>query len=473
MEKEDRYFERQMQNSLRDFVFILFDRSTVVFSIFLLVFLITAAVAILMPPVYRSSASFSLTIPQSLDPLQRETFYDYKNRMARYMLDQKELILSHRVLNKVVLKAYPDVATDRVPKAIEKMREYVEVTPPQGETFEGSNVFYVSFQDSDAKKALEVTTAISDAYLGSYTELSKFKTDYSYDFFRQQVEGLYQDMVDKEKKLRDYETSQALALVEILNLESGKTNIEVGANALLNQSLRKYYEMQDELASTKSAIDAIDKELMSKSIPVIPTEMDSPGRAITAYRNKVAQLQIQLNEMRPQFTKDFDPVRRIEKELTLNVKSLKEEMERLSRAQKITASTLEARMVELEKVIQDLEGQVRTTVQQKSEYIHLKQEYSIAKDAYAQGRTQLEQARMASAVNQEKQYLTLVDRPQLPVKAFKPNRILIVILGLVAGIVLGVASALTMDYLDHTIKKPADIERYLKLRYFGSVPKVG
>ncbi len=463
-----------MQSSLRDFLFILFDRSKVVFSVFLVVFLVTALIAVLLPPVYRSSASFSLTIPQSLDPLQRETFYDYKNRMARYMLDQKELILSHRVLSKVVQKVSPETPADQVPKTIAKMIEHVEVTPPGGETFEGSNVFYVSFQDSNAKKALDMTTAISDAYLDSYTELTKSKTDYSYDFFKQQVEGLSKDMLEKEKKLREYETSQALALVEILNLESaGKTNIEVGANALLTQSLRKYHEMQEELASAKTLIEAIDKELASKSIPVIPTQMESPGKAITAYRNKVAQLQIQLNEMKPQFTKDFDPMVRVERELTLNVKSLKEEMERVSRAQKITVSTIEARVSELEKVIEQLEEQIRTTAKQKSEYLHLKQEYTIAKDAYAQGRAQLEQARMASALNQEKQYLTLVDQPQMPVKPIKPNRILIIVLGLVAGIVLGWAMAVTLDYLDHTIKKPADIERYLKLRYFGSVPKVG
>lgn len=473
MEKEDRTLERQMQNSMREFIFILFDRSSVVFWVFLAVFLLSALAAVFLPPVYRSSASFSLTIPQTLDPLQRETFYDYKNRMARYMLDQKELILSHRVLGKVVQKVSPEVSAERLPKAIEKMMEYVEVTPPGGETFEGSNVFYVSFQDSNAKRALEVTTAISEAYLGAYTELSKSKTDYSYEFFRQQVDALYKDMLDKERKLRDYETSQALALVEILNLESGKTNIEVGANALLSQSLRKYYEMQEDLASARSIMDAIDRELASKAIPVIPAEMDSPGKAITAYRNKVAQLQIQLNEMRPQFTKDFDPMRRVEKELELNVKSLRAEMERLSRAQKIAASTIEARMHELEKVIEQLEAQVRTTAQQKSEYLHLKQEFTLAKDAYAQGRAQLEQARMASALSQEKQFLTLVDPPQLPARPFKPNRILILVLGFVAGILLGVASALTLDYLDHTIKKPADIERYLKLRYFGSVPKVG
>lgn len=473
MEKEDRYFERQTQSSLRDFLFILFDRSKVVFSVFLIVFLATALTAIFLPPVYRSSASFSLTIPQSLDPLQRETFYDYKNRMARYMLDQKELILSHRVLSKVVQKLNPDTPNDRLPKAIEKMMEHVEVTPPGGETFEGSNVFYVSYKDSDARKAMEATTAISEAYLGTYTELSKSKTEYSYDFFKQQVDGLYQDMLEKEKKLREYETSQALALVEILNLESGKTNIEVGANALLTQSLRKYHEMQEELVGARSLVEALDRELGSKSIPAIPTEMDSPGKAMTAYRNKVAQLQIQLNEMKPQFTKDFDPMVRVEKELNLNVKSLKEEMERVSRAQKIAASTIQAKMSELEKLIQQLEDQIRTTAQQKAEYLHLKQEYTIAKDAYAQGRTQLEQARMASAVNQEKQFLTLVDRPQIPVKPFKPNRMLIILLGLVAGLVLGVASALTLDYLDHTIKKPADIDRYLKLRYFGSVPRVG
>ena len=461
-----------VQNLLREFVFIFFDRIRMIAAIAAVIFFITAAVALMLPPQYRATAKFSMTMPQAIDPLQRENYYDYQNRARRFLQDQKELIFSERVLRKVVDRFFVS-DTASIKEKLTRLRDNLEVTPPGGETFEVSSVFYLTYNDSNPRKAAEIAQAIAEAYLEAYHEITKARAEYSYTFFAQQSQKLYEDMIAKEQALRDYETKQAVTLIEILNLESGKgSNIEVGPNALLTQFEKKYRELQEELAGVTTAINAIEQEVNKEGIPVVLPEMEVTGRAITIFKRQVAQLQIQLNEMKPQFKDQYELFQRIQKELNLNIHSLRNELERTLKAQKITAQSIQARIKEVENIIESLRRHIRSTAEQKSIYEHLKQEYAIAKDAYLNARNQLEQARLAQALNQEKQNLTLMDAPSVPLQPYKPKRLLIIALGFFAGMLVGIATALLADHFDHSIKKPDDIEQFLKLPLLGSVPRI-
>lgn len=467
------YQDKQMQNIFRDIIYIIFERLRTVLTVFILLFSVSILLALFLPPVYQSSATFYLRSPPNLDPLQKDTFYDYKNRVRRALQEQKEIVFSNRVLQKVAERLYPGPSLTNLPKTIEKMRKNLEVTPPTGETFEDSNVYIISFKDDSAEGAANAAATIAEIYQETFAAISREKALYSYEFFKQQVDKLEQDMATKEAELRDYESRKALGLLEILNLEPKKTNLEVGPQALLNQTLQKYHDLREQLAGLNVSIEAMEREAGKNSIPAILPEMEGVGRTITVFKSKVAQLQIQLNELKPQFSEQFIPMEQVQDELSLNIRSLKEELERALQAQKINAKTLEAKLQELEKVIEQLQERIRSAVHEKSAYEGLLLEFNLARDAYSSARNQMEQARLALELNQEKQVITLIDVPVVPFKTSKPNRPLIVLLGLVAGVLLGVASALTMDYFDHSIKRPADISRYLKVPFLGSVPRIG
>jgi uncharacterized protein involved in exopolysaccharide biosynthesis len=461
-----------MQNIFREFVFIMFDRKQLIVMVFLAVSIISIAVAVLLPSIYRATAKFSLIDPRSLDPLQQENAYDYRNRMRRALQDQRELIMSNRVLTRVIQGLTSENPQPVSTKQIDELRENLDVTPPGGETFESSNVFILEYTDDSPMRAARVAADITRSYLDAYQEIARSKTDYSYSFFLEQTQKLNEDMLEKENKLSEFEARQALALIEILNLEPGKANQEVGPNALLSQFLRQYHELQTELTGLQVTIEYLEREINKKGIPVVPPEMEMSGRSISVFKTKVSQLQLQLNEMKPQFKEDFEPLKQVEHELSLSVDSLKRELERSVNAQKINAQSIEARIHQLEKIIQGLKGQIQSTAREKATYENLKQEYNIAKNSYIQARTQLEQARMAQSLNQGKQFLTLIDKPEVPSKPYKPNRLLLVIGGLFSGIFLGIAIALTVDHFDHRLKTANDIETHLKVPVLGSIQNI-
>lgn len=461
------------ENPLREFLFILFERKKIVLSIFLPVSIVCLILALALPPTYRASAKFSLLVRQALDPLQQERTYDYKNIARRYLQEQKEIILSYRVLERVAEKSFPGARPEEIPKLVDKVRENLDVTPPGGESFEETSVYYLSYKGSDPHQVAAIAKNAADAYLEVFDEISKAKSEYSVEFFKEQSSKLYADMVEKERQLREYETEQAASLFEILNLGSNQVSVELAPSALLTSFMRKYHELQEEFAGLNAAIEEMEEESKQSGIPVVPTEMDQTGRTVSLYKNKVAQLQILMNEMKSQFTTQFGPLKQTKDELQLTVDSMKEELGRSIRAQKMNAQTIAARLQELERIIAALQERIRTTAKERSVYEHKRQAYQLAKDAYVYVTNQMEQARLANALHNSKQNLTLVDAPVVPLKPFKPDRGMIAALGFIAGLCIGIAAAVTVDYLDHTIKRPRDIERYLDVPILGSVPKVG
>lgn len=459
-----------MQNLLRELLFVFFDRLRLIRLVFLTVTLLSAAAALLLPSVYRATAKFSLSIPQSMDPLQQENTYDYRNRTTRFLRDQKELILSNRVLEKVAGQFYKGKSKN-ISKTIEQMRRKLVVMPPKGETYEGSSIFYVSYEDSSPQRSADITGAIANSYLATYGEVAKERSDYSYNFFISQTEKLKEEMALKEKDLRDYETKQAVALLEILNLGSSTNSKEVGPSALLTQVTQKYNDLQEQLAGLRTTITGIEREMQENKIPVVLPEMEVQGRSLTMLKNKVAQLQMELNEMKPRFTDEFELVQQSQKTLDLNIGLLRDEMQRSARAKNIAAQSIQAQMQELEGIIVQLKDRIQKTANEKSVYEHLKQEFTIARDAYIHSRNQLEQARLSQSLSQEKQNITLVDKPIPPEEPYSPNRLLIIALGLFAGLLLAVGTALTVEHFDHTIKNPQDIEYYLDTPFLGSLPR--
>ncbi len=459
-----------MQNILREFVFILFYRSRLIVVVFLTVFILSAVFAVTLPSIYRSTAKFSLVIPQSLDPLQQESSADYRNRVRRFLQDQKELITSNRVLTKVVNEIYP--GTNRQSAISAKINDLLAnlgVVPPGGESAESSSVFIVEFSDHSPAFAAKVAQSVTDNYLATYREISQSKSDFSHTFFQEQTRKLQKDMEEKESKVRDFETKQALALLEILNLGENKGNAEVGPNALLTQFIGSYHALQTELAGLQVSIGSIEGELKKKGIPIVMPEMEVAGRSISVFKSKVAQLQIQLNEMKPQFKENFEPMKQVEQELNLSVDSLKNELKRSITAQKITAQSIRARIGQLEKIIRGLQERIQTIAQEKATYQNLLQQFNIAKEAYTRTQAQMEQARMAQSLTQDKQFLTLIDKPAVPVSPYKPNRIMLVVGGLISGIFLGIATALTVDHFDHRFKTIYEIETQLKVPVLGSM----
>jgi uncharacterized protein involved in exopolysaccharide biosynthesis len=462
------------ENFLREFVFSLFYRKKIIYCTTGVVFALAVLAAVFLPPTYVSTTKFSIALSQQLDPLKRDQSYDIKNMMLRALQSQKEIVLSTDVLQRAVTQVYPDMPKDEVPELVEKLRKHITVTPPKGEDFEGSNIFNLNVEAESAATAHDLATAVVAAYLSAYASLANAKSSYSYGFFNEQVEKLFREMEAKGRTLRNFEVKHASSLADILNMEvsGGKPNVEIGPKALLTEALRNRQRLTEQVQAQNKIIDILEAESAKRTLPVVMSDMEGVGKTLTAYRNKLAQLQLEIGELKTQYTSSYEPLQQMEKELKNTIALVKEEYAAIIQAKKVAVASLEAQIEATSTVISKLEQTLTSTAQERSTYETLKQDYVLARDAYVDARSKMEQARLAASLNQEKQDITQVQAPEKPLTPAKPNRPLLLVLGLFAGVFLGTALALTLDYFDHTLKTPEQVEQYLDLPCLGSVGRL-
>jgi succinoglycan biosynthesis transport protein ExoP len=68
--------------------------------------------------------------------------------------------------------------------------------------------------------------------------------------------------------------------------------------------------------------------------------------------------------------------------------------------------------------------------------------------------------------------IQVVDRAEVPMSPYRPNKQLNLLLASVVGLFLGVGLAFFFEYLDNTIKTPDDVEGLIRLPSFGTVPEI-
>jgi uncharacterized protein involved in exopolysaccharide biosynthesis len=457
---------------LREAIFIVFYYKRFIVYVFTATFLCFLSLAIVLPAIYQCEAQFSMSMPQNLDPLQKENSYDTKNQYQRMLMDQKEVISSNRVLMRVAKRIFPDKTDEDYRKIVDQLHKDIEIAPPKGETFETTNVYYLRYEDHNPQVALDLTNALAEIYLDVFTEIAGARTEYSYEFYKKQVESLYEVVQQKSEALREYESANALALADIQSLDPSKTTTEAGAKAQLNDLNRKRETMLEDYVALTQTIADLEADLGNNRLPTVLPDMEGAGKALTAYKNKIAQLQMEINEVNTQYTDAYEPLRRLKTELDANIGLMREEMTLILRAKTIQAEGIRSSLAEMDRTVTGLEDSVRSTAKQLSTYEYLKNDYNLAKGEYTAVKNKLELARQASNLSQQKMVITMVDPPTLPTKPVKPKRTIIALMGIVFGLFLGVAGAFTLDYFDHTLKNPEDIDHYLELPCFGSLPHI-
>ena len=466
----DKYANRESGNILREVIFIVFYHKKLILTVGCATCALFFALAVLLPSKYLCRSKFSVTMSQQIDPLQKDVYTDSKNQYMRILTGQKEMILSNRVLTRVAEALFPGKTEAEYQKIVTQLGKDIEVTPPKGESFEATSDFIISYDNSSPQMAFNTVNTVTKTYQEVFTEITKNRTEYSYEFFKQQVDSLYATMHAKAKLLQDFESANALEMVDILNLDSNKGNTENGTKTLFNAAQTKRQTLREDYVALVKTIEDLETSMSANHGPAILPEMEGSGKAITAYSYKVAQLRMQIQEMETQFTPQYEPLSRLKQELQADITLLQNETQRYIAGKRIQAAGLSSMLEELDQAIALQEDSLRSTAQLRSTYAFLKNDYELARGAYADASAKLEQARQANSLSRPDLIVTLVDPATIPSTPYKPNRFGLAILGLFLGLFLGLSTAFTLDYFDHSIKTPEDIDRWCDLPLLGSLP---
>ncbi len=128
------------------------------------------------------------------------------------------------------------------------------------------------------------------------------------------------------------------------------------------------------------------------------------------------------------------------------------------------------KIVQMRQQIADLQSQLGGFSVDEIEYGRIMREVEANKKLYGILKERLEEARITEA--QKVSDISVVDPAVLPTVPVEPNKVMVLLIGAILGLIVGVALAFFFETIDPSMGTIEDVENILKLPVLGVIPSI-
>ena len=432
--------------------------------------LIALYLAYTLPAVYRSSGTILLEPSSIPEDMIRTTVTSYAGQHVE--LVQREVMTVDNLVPLVEkLDPYPNEDyTDRE-KAylIADSVEIERVDPITLEPLTDSTAFSMHYYNEDPAIAAAVATDLIEMFLAHNSASRARRAGENYDFLSGQAADARQQVVALEERIAEFKTRYGDALPEAQGRVLQASDRAERELAGLVQEIRLAEERKTFL------------ELQLKQVN--PNLFDPDGN----WRAELARAQADLAEARQRYAPDHPTVRRLIRTIESmsarapsggpTAASIPDNPEYIQLASQIRSVNveLEALRSSAARARQQLTNYERSTEiapEVEREYLELTREYDIAQARFGEIQNNLSQAALAQTLESEQrgERFTLIRNPGTPSRPVSPNRLGILLLGVVLGGALAVGLAALRESSDPTIRSARDLLRFTEIKPVGAIP---
>ena len=359
-----------------------------------------------------------------------------------------------------------------------------------------TNGFFLSFRGGEPRATQAVTEALARKYVDAQTQAASDETKLTKEFFADKVEQQKAklDEIDKrrlasmqarvnslpsqlqalvgqlaglreEQKTRIQEIGRIKDQIAFLNRsasEIAKSNAQAGDEVIVQMEDPTSTSAYAELVKAKADLEKQKAELARIFKPAAP-EMQ-------AVQAQIDEIQGQMDRMEEKHNRKVEAMReRIEKRVDPRLGINKAEIQRLDAEAKRQQSLLDRTEADIASVSQQLSGVPLTEVQLEA----IQREYETEKGIYDQLVAQQNKAEIGADVANRAQgeSIAVIDPASLPQQPVAPKRPLLMLLGLVAGLGVGVVLAAAFEVPRLlTVQTSEDAEHYTGLPVLVTLP---
>ncbi len=441
---------------LRDSLLVLWQRRTAVLSCMAALLGTVAVGTFLQQPVYRATAKVLIDREaprvvsfQELSPI--EATQDYYQTQYEIIRSRP---LAEKVLARLDLVAQrPELARARDP--VQAFLRWVQVEP-----IRNSRLVGITVEDRDPAMSAAIANLIADLYVEQTVATRA-------DTARQALDWLSEQLVDLKAKAQDAE----LALQRYKE-EAGLIAVEEKQDI----TVKKLEEFNSEYIGAKAKRLELESQLLE-----LRRALSDPGRLESApaiVRNELVQklrgdriaLQVRLSELRQTYTDRHPEVLKVRSQIEKIEGELGAEVQRILRSTETEYNALKAREEAMLAAVNQYKREVQDLAQKQIQYGVLKREADTTQEMYNLLLKRMKETRLEGGLPASN--VRVVERAVLPRAPARPNPPLNLALGLLVSALLGVGVAFFAEYMDNTIRSPADVERHLGLRVVAAVPLI-
>lgn len=454
-----------------------------------------------LPNRYQSAATILVVPPRVSEKVVDQTM---NTTLAERLQGLQQRLMSRSNLERIIqeLSLYPEERkTMLMEQVVDLMNNDagINVTKAKGRKGE-PNHFTVSFESQNPRTAMQVADRLASLYLNANLEDREQHALSNTEFLRGQAEDARKKLQEQEKRLEAYK-----------RMYGGELPGQVQSNLqIMNSTTAELQQLADKAAKDRERQLVLDQMIRDEMSTVIATPANGPdrdgkdGKNAPAGATAAEQLEsarVAYRALRLKFKAGHPDVVAAENQIAVLEK--KAEAEALaqpvsgngqptrtltpaeaSRQSRITQmraemQNLERRMIAHqaeEKRLQGVMATYRTRVERaparEVELAELQRDHDALQASYSSLAKRAQEAEVA--VNLERlqvgEQFRIVDPARIPERPSGPDRLRYALMGLLAGLGLGVAVAGLLEYRDTSLRTEADVLVALSLPVVAMIP---
>lgn len=499
------------------------------------VFAIVAIVALVLPPVYRSTATILIEEQEIPQDLVRTTITSFA--------DQRIQVISQQVMTRAnlmqIVDKYDLYARQRrretTEELLERMRKDIklelvnsDVTDRRsGSKTTATIAFTLAYDSVSPEKAQKVANELTSLYLNENLQIRKQKTDETSSFLAEEAERLRARMAEIDDglasfKLKNQGRLPELAQVnmqmrdradtELLDLERQGASIEERRfylqaqlaqmkpnTPIISSSGEHISDPEDRLKALRAqyaGLDGLysrehpDMIRMRRQMAALERETASPMDG-SEEAKQLTKLKGDLAANRDRYSDDHPDVVKLKGVIAALEESIARVPVRAAAPKKIEnpayltlqaqlealdteARALKKHREELRSRIGVLESRLEKTPEVEKDYLDLSRDRENTMVRYREIRAKLMEAQVAQDLEKgrKSERFSLIDPPQLPEKPRSPNRPMILLIGMLMALGGGAGSVGLLEALDSSVRNSKDLAHTLPVPLLSSIPYI-
>jgi len=445
------------------------------------VFFLSALVALLLPAVYKSTATILIEEQEIPAEMVMTTVTSFAEQRIQQI---NQRIMSYTRLLEIIerFNLYAEMNGKRTTEEIvEQMRKDTELKPVSAEVIDrrtgrptsATIAFTLSYQGKVPAVVEQVANVLTSLYLEENLRVRTKQAQNATEFLDGEVARVRQELAEIDAKMAAFKEKHIHQLPEVLQL-----NLQT--LGMIERNLDMYTA---QLRSLKEREGALQTQLTGLK-PYTENEEE------TVSRRRLADLRIQLVNLKQRYSDEHPDVRKTRTEIAemeAKVGSLAGPEERPKEGPDNPAYiNLSAQLSSTRVEIQLIQRQIAKLEADADEYRRritgtpkIEEEYGALTVARVNTQAKLNdlmrklmEAQVASGLEKEQkgERFTLIDPPRLPEKPFKPNRLAILLIGVVLGIGAGVGLAALREFSDDAVRGAERLEAETALPVITVIP---
>jgi polysaccharide chain length determinant protein (PEP-CTERM system associated) len=472
---------------ISDYIAILRRRKFQLIIPAVIILLISIVIAVGLPSIYRAEATILIEQQEIPNELVRSTVTSFAGERIQVI---SQRVMTTENLGKIIKKygLYRNkIKNTSISLLAEELSNEVElemisadvIDPRSGRPTTATIAFTLSFSNKDPRVAQKVTNEFVSLFLDENLKQRTKSALETSSFLTAEADRLSSEITELEASLAEFKEKHVNNLPELQQLniqlmERNERELTETKLQIKNLEERQIY-LRSELAQINPSTDLYN----SNGNRVMGTE-----DRLRALQTDYLALETRYTKNHPSMIKVMEEINALKKELSIEAKNKKNvsqsenpaylQLETQLQAAETELQSLESIRDELKSKVAEYEERLIQSPQVEREYRNLTRDYENALSKYQEVKAKQLEAQLAESLERERkgERFSLIEPPQFPEKPDKPNRIVIVFLGLVLGIFGGIGNVAVRESVDDTVTSKSSIETVSKLKTLAIIPYI-